>query len=90
MCIYCGSNKVDKTFIIKDRGWGSQFDLLEVRFPLCNTCLKKKIKKKWLTEKPNIGNNYLYENEILDLMDKIGIDKFENNIIDRTIVREYN
>jgi len=50
MCIYCGSNKVDKTFIIKDRGYGSQFDLLEIKFPLCNTCLKKKIKKKWLTE----------------------------------------
>jgi len=89
MCIFCGSNKVDKTFIIKDRGWGSKFDLLEIRFPSCDMCSAKKIKKKWFTENPNIGK-FLYEDEILGLIDEIGVENFGNNFIDRTIVREYN
>lgn len=85
MCICCGSDKVDKTFIIKDRGWGSKFDLMEIRFPLCNKCSKTKIKKEWFKAPRDY---YLYEDDIINFMDEIGIENFKNNIIDRTIVRD--
>lgn len=78
MCICC-NNLTDKTFKIENRGYGSLFDLMNIEIPLCNACIKKfNVKKKWFTETPNKHSEYIYEDNIINLI---------LNDIDKTYVR---
>jgi len=81
MCICC-NNQTDEIFKIENRGYGSLFDLMNIEIPLCNTCIKKfKVKNEWFTENPNGNSEYIYEDNIINLI---------LNDIDKRMFEYYN
>lgn len=75
LCSNCENKKIKKTFVVKDRGSGSLFDCMEIKIELCEDCIKKiQLKDEWFDEKPTWDgeyNNYKYENEIINLLEKL-------------------
>lgn len=75
MCINCESKKVEKVFIIKDRGSGSVFDMTQIEISLCKNCIKKlKIREEWFEEQPvwdGEYNEYVFESKIVEVLNKI-------------------
>ncbi len=75
MCINCENKDIKKTFVIKDRGSGSLFDLTDFKIELCGRCIEKlKVNDKWFDEEPNWSGEYYeyaYENEIMNLLGEL-------------------
>jgi len=74
MCSYCGEKVFDEIFKISGRGYGSHFDLENIKIPLCNNCIEKlNLKNIWFENKQNEDGFYEYEEELKNLIKKIGI-----------------
>ena len=74
MCICC-NNATTEVFKIKNRGYGSLFDLMQFEIPLCDSCIRKfDVKKEWFVEKQSIYKEYTYEIYIINLIRNI-VDK---------------
>lgn len=81
MCIYC-NNKTSKTFQVVNRGYGSIFDMMDLKIELCNNCVKEfKVQRKWFKEKPNEFGEYIYEKNIENLINII----INDNLKDETL-----
>lgn len=76
MCLNCQKDGYNNLFKINGRGWGSKFDLEDITIPLCRNCTKElNVKRKWFKNKRNKEGIYEYEDELEDLIKKIGINK---------------
>ena len=91
MCINCIKDTVDEIFVIKGRGYGSKFDLENIKLPLCKNCIDKlNLKSKWF-ENVTDANEYLYEDELENLINQIGVDKVSlTNICSSSIIKLQN
>jgi hypothetical protein len=70
-CFRCG-NKSSKTFVVKERGYGSDFDLNVLKISLCDNCIKiLGVDEKWFENKFNSKGEYLYEDKIEQLIKNI-------------------
>jgi len=64
----CGTEKIDEFFEIKNRGYGSIFDLEELKFSFCKICIAKyNIQQEWFNEVPNQNGDYKFENYIKNI-----------------------
>ncbi len=88
MCLNCQEDGYNKLFKIKERGYGSIFDLENIEIPLCKNCIKKlNLKSKWFKNKRNEDGFYEYEDELETLINKIGVDKLSlTNICSSSII----
>lgn len=92
MCLNCNEKGYDKIFKIEGRGWGSIFDRDNIEIPLCNNCIDKlNLKSKWFENVTDTSGEYLYENELEDLINRIGVDKLSlTNVCSSSIIKLQN
>lgn len=76
MCINCDKRTVDEIFEISGRSYGSKFDLENIIIPLCHNCINTlNLKSKWFENLLDENKEYLYEDELENLIKRIGVDK---------------
>ena len=81
MCMLCEAKKNDKIFKIKDRGYGSIFDLEEFKFQFCERCIEKyNIHQEWFNEIPDQNGNYKFENYIKNIQSMLKNGNLVNSI----------
>lgn len=81
MCISC-KNELGKTFSVKNRGYGSIFDLMNFEIKLCDDCIKKyDVKEEWFTESSNFGD-YKFETDIENLLQKLNLSCIDENMFE--------
>ncbi len=79
MCLNCNDDGYNKKFIIKERGYSSIFDLEMIEIPLCKKCIKKlNVNEEWFNELADKNGEYQHENEIWNLLIKIGGESLTN------------
>ena len=88
MCINCENKVVDEVFEINDRGYGSRYDLENVKLNLCNNCINKlNLKPKWFENIISVSGEYLYEDELENLINRIRVNKISlTNICSSNII----
>lgn len=88
MCINCEMKVVDEVFEINGRGYGSIFDLENIKFKLCNNCINKlNLKPKWFENIIGVSGEYLYEDELENLINRIRVNKISlTNICSGNII----
>lgn len=83
LCFKCLKQKDNiTTYVLKDRGYGSEFDNLDTKLQLCQDCLEGKHEEleKWFSEKCKLDKNefyfeiYKYENELKKFIDSLEIE----------------
>ena len=92
MCVNCGRNTIDEIFEISGRSYGSKFDLDNIKLPLCKNCIDKlNLKSKWFKNVMDTSGEYLYEDELENLLNRIGVDKILlTNICSSNIIKLQN
>lgn len=92
MCINCDESTVDEILEINGRSYGSKFDLENIAIPLYHDCIVKlNLKPKWFENLLDKNGEYLYENELENLINQIGADKiYWQNICSSSIIKLQN
>ena len=92
MCLNCKKDGYNNIFEIKGRRYGSIFDTENIKFNLCDDCIKElKVKNVWFDELANENGEYLYEDKLENLIHKIGVDKILlTNICSSDIIKTQN
>ena len=86
MCINCNSKVVDEIFEISGRNYGSNFDSENIKISLCHNCINE-LNLNLL----NNNDEYLYEDELENLLNRIGVDKISlTNICSSNIIKLQN
>ena len=76
MCLNCENKGYNYRFKINSRGYGSKFDSEDIEILLCRNCINElNLKRKWFKNKRNKDGIYEYEDELEELIIKIGLDK---------------
>ena len=92
MCINCNSKVVDEIFEISGRNYGSNFDSENIKISLCHNCINElNLKPYWFENLLNNNDEYLYEDEFENLLNRIGVDKISlTNICSSSIIKLQN
>lgn len=92
MCINCNSKVVDEIFEISGRNYGSNFDSENIKISLCHNCINElNLKPYWFENLLNNNDEYLYEDELENLLNRIGVDKISlTNICSSNIIKLQN
>lgn len=76
MCVNCNKSSVDEIFEISGRRYNSIFDTENIKLHLCKDCIcKLNLKPKWFENLLDKNGEYLYESELENLINQIGVDK---------------
>ena len=73
VCCKCLSQEGVHTYVIKNRGYGSKFDMEEMKLQLCDDCNREEF-EEYFNEIPIIKDyceNYIHEEKILEFINEL-------------------